>query len=386
MYLSETSQPFLLPPRAYFAADVAEREESRLLRPAWHPIGLSDHLARPGQFVTATVLGVPVVVRRFGEDETSVAAFRNVCSHRHCTIVGDARGTSAKLRCPYHGWEYGHDGLTRRIPKAKNFPHFDREAHRLDAFEVARCGGLWLVRLGEAESLQPSETLRSFLGHWYDWIAERTSPPLWKPALETTLPADANWKIPIEGSLESYHLDDVHAKSFGADADPGEENTEHTIETAFTSFATNHRPTTLMTRLEDAGLETLGIANPSGRYEQHHLFPNLMLAHLPSMTLVTSVMPTSPTRCELRLWQWGPQPRGSRTRTKLFGPLVARTMGQMASRASVTVLKEDVAIFPSVQAGLAARNDVDLPRGIFGRCEERLAAFHRYVDMVMVDD
>ena len=365
-YLSETSQPFALPTKAYHNADWAARECEAVLRPVWHPVGTAGQLAAVGSFVAADLLGTPVVVRRFAADDESVVALRNVCAHRHCTIVDEPSGRAESLRCPYHGWEYGADGRTRRIPKAKNFPHLDRERHRLDRFAVARCGDVWFVRLDER-----GPSLDEWLGDWFAQIAERTQPPVWRPTMAETLPAEANWKIPIEGSLESYHLPDVHAATFGAEGDPGEEGTEHAIGDRSTSFRTTHRQPSLVTRAEDWAQRRLGVTDPDGRYAHHHLFPHLMLAETESITLLTAVMPTGPTTSELRCWQWGRQP----SRPGVVGRATARTLGRAAAKASLAVLAEDVAIFPRVQRGIEGAGHP----GLHGRCEERLAAFQRYV-------
>ena len=370
MYHSPTSLRPALPPSAYSDPTWAEKEARNVLRPAWHPVATTDQLAATGDFITTTLLGVPVVVRRFGQTENDVVAMRNVCAHRQCLIVSKSAGNAEKLRCGYHGWEYGADGLTRRIPQAKNFPHFDREAHRLDRFAVERCGGLWFVRLAS-----DGPSLEDWLGNHAAWVAERTVRPRWMKTLQTTLPAEANWKIPIEGSLESYHLAAVHAATFGADADPGEEHSEHTLWPGGTSFETTHRIPSLMTRAEDSALRLLGVATPDGRYEHHHLFPNLMLAGLHSMTLVTSVQPTGPQSSELRMWQWGPQPTGASLLDRTIGRLVARSMGRVAAKSSVAVLQEDLAMFPQMQHGLNAPGAT----GLLGRCEERLHAFQTFV-------
>lgn len=383
MYLSPTSLAPALPLAAYFDPAWAAAERQRVLAPSWHPVATTEQLARPGQFVTTTLLGVPVVVRRFGEDDGTVVALRNVCAHRSCTIVEAAAGQAEKLRCPYHGWEYGPDGLTRKIPKAKNFPHFDRDAHRLDAFAAARCGGVWWVRLADGPALGEQ------LGQWAGVIAERTVRPRWKPTMIETLAADANWKIPLEGSLESYHLPDVHAATFGPDSDPGEEHSDHTITPTFTSFATTHRQPSLVTRAEDWAQRRLGVEQPDGRYEHHHLLPNLMLALTESITLLTAVVPTGPASSELRCWQWGRQADRSRGGVvrQVVGRGTAISLGRAAAKASLAVLREDVAIFPRVQRGIEGRaaagetlgRDGHAVGGVLGRCEERLHAFQQFV-------
>lgn len=49
-----------------------------------------------------------VIVRRH---EDQIVAFVNVCAHRHARRTHVRCGSSERLRCQYHGWEYrGADG------------------------------------------------------------------------------------------------------------------------------------------------------------------------------------------------------------------------------------------------------------------------------------
>ena len=361
-YLAATSSTPPLPPQAYRCEAAAERERRDLLMPAWCPVATADQLAEPGQYVAAEVAGVPVVVRNFGRE--GVVAVRNVCAHRACTMLGDGPGRADRLRCPYHGWEYGPDGRTRKIHGAKNFPKFDREAHRLDRYAVDRLGDLWFVRAGES-----GPSLREFVGDPFDHLAEHLSAPTWRPTLRETIAYEANWKIPIEGSLESYHVPAVHPNTFGVD--PGDANSEHVLKPDYTAFFSSFRQPSLLTAAEDWALRRLG-QEPTGRYEHWHVFPNLMFTVMDSLTLAMSVQPgADPRSSRAVLFQFGRQARGRNPVARA----TAAALGRIAANASLTVLKEDQPLFPKVQRGL----DATAGKTIYGRCEERLQAFGEWV-------
>lgn len=364
MYLAKSYSPFALPPSAYVDEGFALREREEVLRSAWYPVATADQLKSAGSNVVAEYLGIPIVVRNFGDQ---LVAMRNVCAHRGCPIA-DRNSVTEKFRCPYHGWEYGHDGLTRKIPEAKNFPHFDREAHRLEQFPLERCGDLWFVRLSD-EGL----SLQDYLGPDQPLFAERLSAPTWAPTMTDQVAYEANWKIPIEGSLESYHVPFVHPGTFGND--PGETSSEHVMADYGTKFITSFRSPSLLTQLEDWAIRRLG-SEPTGVYQHHHIFPNLMITVMDTLTLVMVVSPTGVDSSRGFLWQFGRQPQ----HRWFFNNNTAYILGKIAAKASLSVLEEDRPVFNELQTGVAAA--AIQPTGsdfVLGRCEERLHAFQSFV-------
>lgn len=364
MYVADSYSKFALPPSAYVDAAFAKLERDYVLSAAWYPIASADQLAVTGANVVANYLDIPIVVRNFGSE---VVAMRNVCAHRACIIV-DSNTVSEQLRCPYHGWEYGSDGLTRKIPAARNFPHFCREDHRLEKFPLERCGDLWFVRLSAS-----GPTLNDYLGSNSQLFSERLTAPNWKPTMTGQIRYEANWKLPIEGSLESYHVPFVHAETLGHD--PGEESSEHTVKPTETSFITGARTESLLTRLEDWALRRLG-CSPTGVYQHHHIFPNLMVTVMDTLTLVMVLNPTAADRSVARIWQFGRQPSVG----GMFAKNTSRILGRLAAKASLAVLEEDRAVFTELQVGLKAA--VEAPHGsqyVTGRCEERIHAFQQFI-------
>lgn len=365
MYQSNTSFIAPLSPSDYHSVDAHAREVERVFGRHWQLAGLAASVEANGQFLTATIGATPVLVRNF---DGQLVALENVCAHRHCTLV-NGTGSSDKLKCPFHGWEYGHDGRTRRIPAAKNFPDFDRERHRLATFSVATCGGLVFVRLTE-----DGPSLREFIGS--DEIVQKlerwTHADNWNPTAPRQLSFDANWKIPVEASLESYHIPEVHPQTFVED--PGESKSEHAFfpggSSFFTSFNTPRLRDRFLKAYERFLMSVLGVPF-TAQYEHHHVFPNLLVSHTDSLTLVQTVDPVSPTTSGTRVWHFG---RRSRRRNPV-SLVTASLWGRFTSWLAFQVLKEDIRMYPQIQQGACSARD----HAVLGRCEERLAAFQRFV-------
>jgi phenylpropionate dioxygenase-like ring-hydroxylating dioxygenase large terminal subunit len=359
MYQATTSTIPKLGPESYYDSQYHDQDVTRLRSSAWHLIGTTSQLASSGDYIACHVLGVPVVVRRFDEQ---LVAFRNVCAHRHCQLVDEGMGNATELKCRYHGWQYGSDGQTRRIPGARNFPKFDRQRHRLESFQVDTVGQLIFVRFADC-----AQTLREWLAEFESPLRFATDIKHWEMNLCNRLIYDANWKIPVEGSLESYHLDEVHAKTFGSD--PGEEATSHQFNHSGTIFQTESRGKSFAERTEEASIRWLtGSFDP--RYRHIHLFPNLMASLTETITLVYQIEPLSAQQCQMTTIGFGrlPSRQGPLKRMWAWG------MRRMSARIAMKIFMEDAKIFPLVQNG--KRGAVD--HGIFGRCEERLEAFHKH--------
>src|SRR5262249_14852355 len=153
-------------------------------------------LPRHGDFITFELLGQPVLLRNL---DGEYHAFLNVCAHRHCQLSSLPRGHDERFRCQYHGWEYTKEGRTGRIPDAQCFRPWDRDNAHLHKFRTATCGELIFVSLAEGPSLE------DFLGPFHRTCAVWFSRP-YGPKWTWQADYQANWKVPIENSLESYHV------------------------------------------------------------------------------------------------------------------------------------------------------------------------------------
>lgn len=335
-----------------------------MIEATWQLAGLASTVSQPGQYFVRQIGSVPIVVRNF---DGKCVALRNVCAHRHCELVSTASGKSEKLKCPFHGWEYGADGRTRKIPAAMNFPDFDRERFKLASFPLEQCGDLLFVRVSA-----DGPSLQEWLGDLFDQIQSWTSMPNWKLAVQRKLNLAANWKIPIEGSLESYHIPEVHPQTFGED--PGESKSEHAFAQYSSSFFTSFNAPRLIDRLLKAYEQFIFFvigAEFLGKYEHHHIFPNLLISHTESLTLVQIVRPVTGETSTSDVWHYARQSH----RRNPISTLTAILWGRFTGWLAYQILQEDIRIFSRVQQGERAAKD----HAVLGRCEERLHAHQQFI-------
>jgi choline monooxygenase len=368
MYLAVHDSESPLKPVSYKDPDLHSSEIDALFTGAWHVIGLASRVSRDGDYLAGEIAGIPVVVKNFSGTRV---ALRNVCSHRHSQLVEPGCGRSERLKCPFHGWEYGADGRTRRIPEPRNFPHLDREKFRLAVYSVDVCGDLLFVKISP-----DGPTLKEWLGEMFERLETWCQPGKWQLSAQRSIPYPANWKIPVETSLESYHIPEVHPKTFGKD--PGETVTSHTIGSRVTSFSTESEPVRLPEKLlnytERFVLAFHGVS-PSGRYEHYHIFPNLLVSHTDSMTLIHSVIPATAESSVGHVWQFRRCSSGRNPVVRALSWWWGKVMAILAQR----VLNEDLSIYSKVQAGVSCA----LQSALLGRCEERILAFHEYISRQM---
>src|SRR5258708_33330526 len=88
----------------YSCRERAALERERLFRDGPVFMGLSTRLARPGDYFTEDVAGMPVLMTR-GTDDGKAMAFANVCRHRGAPLAQGC-GSARAFTCPYHGWTY----------------------------------------------------------------------------------------------------------------------------------------------------------------------------------------------------------------------------------------------------------------------------------------
>ena len=365
MFLSQTRLPHVLPPAAYFSQQQFQREQAEVLAAAWHAVGTIDELKRPGDFITRELFGHPVQVRNF---DGELRALSNVCAHRHCLLTNEPRGNSPRMTCQYHGWEYGSDGKTRKIPQPKNFVPFPEERECIGSYRVDTCGQIVFVCLAEGAADLPA-----FLGEYHGVIASKFGSRS-KEFLRLDLDNAANWKVPVENSLEAYHVPNVHPSTFGDD--PGEERSTHVLSersTAFGTglpFSTRSRLGLLFQRGEFAVVRLLGV-RPGFEYWQHHLYPNLLLSFTDAVSLIHCVIPTGPRTATAVVRQFGTMGNSR------WGPRrwMAIVWGKLKGAITKRIMTEDLAIIPNIQAGL----EKSTQPGVLGRCEERIHAFRVFI-------
>ncbi|WP_166830395.1 aromatic ring-hydroxylating oxygenase subunit alpha [Thalassoroseus pseudoceratinae] len=365
MFVHDSQLPQLLDASAYGGAEQHSRELASVFQPAWHAIATTDELADEGSFVTRSLLGKPLVLWR---SEGELRAYLNVCPHRFNMLQAAESGCTQRLKCGYHGWEYGADGRTRRIPEAQGFRPIDTEKICLQSFPIETCGHVVFV------SLSPNVIPLA------DWMADS------KSDFESAFSSDrtciakierdvpANWKIIVENALESYHLESVHTETFRRNPDP--ETCEHTLGEGWSRFETCSPPVGRLQRLADRVVYGVMGLQRDDRYRHTMACPHLMAGRAGMFTWCHTIEPLSAQSTRVRLWMFlEPHHRN------IVSKLTAATMSWGAKRFTLKALMEDVAIATSVQQGAKT---ADIPfAGCLSPREERVWHFQQHLQSML---
>lgn len=118
-----------------------EEQVYSAMRRFWHPVMYAADLAEAPQRVV--LLDELLVVVRLGGE---VRCFPDLCAHRG-TALSLGWVEEDQLRCAYHGWTYGPDGVCTSIP-ARHGTNIPKRA-RLHPFLVAEKDGLIWVCLDD---------------------------------------------------------------------------------------------------------------------------------------------------------------------------------------------------------------------------------------------
>ncbi len=188
---------------AYTDQQWAAVEMQAIFARTWQWVCHVEKLRQPGNYVSATVAGMPVAVVRDRSD--GLRAFFNVCKHRaHELLAGS--GTTRNIVCPYHAWTYGLDGQLKAARRAERMATFDMTEVCLDQIQVEEFGGMIYVNLDpSARDLhEQAGDLAEEVARWAPDVAELTH------AKRLTYDVRTNWKNVIDNFLECYHCHIAH--------------------------------------------------------------------------------------------------------------------------------------------------------------------------------
>ncbi len=345
------------PVARYTCPDRFARERDALFRRLPAVVAHASELAEPDAFLTRRYCGLPLLLTRDGDG--AVRAFLNVCRHRGTRLVEVESGCRKRFVCPYHGWTFDNRGALEAVTHGgAGFPGIDK-------------GALGLKRLGCAEA------------HGWIWIAADTGDPpdvdgflaglaadvAWldagslKIVHEDTGERAANWKILVEGGIESYHFRIAHKDSIGPYF---QDNLS-----SYRTFGRHIRSVLPRTRFDDM------IAGPREGWSLRRA-ANLVYTVFPSAQLLVQedhiawiqAQPLAPGRTRLRIATLAPADSD---------PADAEAAAHWRRNHDITVgtLAEDFAIGESIQGGLSAGANEELR---FGRFEGALDRFNRTVE------
>ena len=312
----------------------------------------ASELALPNDFVAIDVAGIPLLIVRQGDG--TVGAFFNVCRHRGSKVVTEPCGHSAVFTCPYHAWSYRPSGDLLHVPHADDFGAIPRTDYALIALPAEERHGLVWVTLTAGHPIDVAE----FLGSELD--DELASYSIERFAIDRTHRVDVatNWKVIIDGFLETYHLGVLHRTTIGPHI--------RTNLAPYRSFGPHGCMTAVRASFDLPGTDPDGDPGPH-LVNAYQIFPNTVL--------VWSGM-------HFEAWTAFPRvddPGSSEVTVRVLGRAnhLAEATDYWDKNWDVvtsTVLREDFTVGASIQQGFAAGAQSHVT---FGRNEPGVQHFHR---------
>jgi choline monooxygenase len=332
--LDDLPRAITLPARFYLDDDVHTAEKERIFGRTWQLVARLDDLARPGDFVPATIVDEPIVITHGTDGE--LRGFYNVCRHR-AGQVALAKGNRKSLQCRYHGWTYGLDGNLRACPEMDSTEDFRKEDFGLLPVRVDRWGPFVFANLDpDAPPLRemmgaiPAEVARAGYDVEHMRLIERREYLI-----------ECNWKVYVDNYLEGYHLPIAHPQLFKElDYDA------YRVET-FRYYSKQHAPIRELKPGEEVGRDRRYMRTPDGEGDAlyYWLFPNTMFNIYQDNMSSNVILPMGVDRT-LTVFEWFFAEPGSASGWESV---------QQSIAFSDEIQQEDIVLCEQVQRGLRSR-------------------------------
>lgn len=194
-------------PKSLYTSDEFLAEEQRhIFAHDWICAGRAETLPNPGDYLTLTLAGEPVIVLR--DRDGHLRAMSNVCRHRMSTLL-EGRGTVRSIVCPYHAWTYNLDGTLRGAPAMTLNDGFCKEDIALPKVRCVVWQG-WIMVTLNPDALSPDATLKGVRD-----LIPGLDMSTYTETYRETFRWATNWKVLAENFMESYHLPVCHAGTIG---------------------------------------------------------------------------------------------------------------------------------------------------------------------------
>jgi phenylpropionate dioxygenase-like ring-hydroxylating dioxygenase large terminal subunit len=171
---------------------------SSFLHDIWYVAGWGHEL-EPGKRTSRTILGQPLVL--FRTEGGEVSALEDRCCHRAMPL-SEGVVVGERIRCPYHGLEFGTNGACVHIPAQNKIPRTARVRH----FPLVEKDALLWIWMGDADKAD---------------IAAITDHPhhqdpawAWRSA---HYDVQGNWQLLVDNLMDLSHLPYIHPTTIGGD-------------------------------------------------------------------------------------------------------------------------------------------------------------------------
>ena len=336
-----------------------ERERKLLLHRTPLPITASGMLAKPGSVFAHDGFGVPVLLTR--DDNGTVHAFLNACTHRGATIVETSEPHCTKrLTCPFHAWTFSLDGRLVAVPRNETFPTLDKQQHGLRRLPVCEAGGIIWVGLDPDQPIDFSDVQGQIARDF-----EAFNIPAMHVYGTRTFDLAANWKLLIETFLETYHVPPLHAKTvapFFAQ-----------VPTLMFNFGPHTRQTIGRVQFTRESLDVHVDELHKQVTHAYHLFPTAVLVTSPYHMNFVTVMPQAANRSIVVCHMLTPKEANTDKLKELYERTLSFNFDSVFGA-------EDFRAAQLVQKGLESKA---LKQVRFGGLEQALQTFHDNIDIRM---
>lgn len=198
-----TQRETLVPVESYLDHERFEQERA-LFRRSMNVVAHGSQIPAPGDFITRDVVGTPTIVVR--QPDGSTKAFVNVCRHRGATVELREQGRCTRFVCPYHAWTYKTDGSLGAVRHQDGFPSLDVESTALVELACAEAAGLiWVCPDPAIAGWAPDDATHALIAELDGLLGDNAV--VFASDARTW---SANWKLIVDGGLESYHFKIVH--------------------------------------------------------------------------------------------------------------------------------------------------------------------------------
>jgi choline monooxygenase len=318
---------YTIPAPWYTDARIAQLELQNVFSRTWQPVGRTEQVEKPGQYVTATVAGEPIVAVRGSDGK--LRAFYNVCRHHAMTVMNEPCGHAQHMRCPYHGWTYNLEGELRGMTEFEGVCNFDRAQNGLVPARVETWENFVFVNL-DPHAAPLHDSLGALVG-----LAKPLNFGELKFVERRSYIQQCNWKVYVDNFLDGgYHVPHMH-KGLNSVLD----YTNYTIENV-DRCCVQSSPVAV-----DKSSEASAAATRKGdRAYYFWQYPNFMLNWYEGYLDTNLVIPLGVDRCEVIFDFYF----GDTSEAQM--PYIRESMG-----VSERVQQEDIVICDGVQRGLSSR-------------------------------
>lgn len=206
---AETDHEFRVRRSIYEDPDIYAAEVEFVFERQWNFLCHESQIPNPGDYWASWIGTQPVFAHR--QEDGSVRAFINACSHRGAIVTPFRQGNAKTLTCRFHGWTYKCSGECIGIKNEESGYGEDFDRSHYDLTRIARVDEYRGFIFGALTDEVP--TLAEHLGEakfFIDLFADQSPEGLEIVKGSQTYVCDHDWKVQADNVADAYHVSTVH--------------------------------------------------------------------------------------------------------------------------------------------------------------------------------